>query len=56
MVAGEVPFVRFEKRYRGRDGGTVRVQVTVSPIRDERGTVEHLLSVIEELPVDDGAD
>jgi PAS domain S-box-containing protein len=56
VVAGEVPFVRFEKRYRGRDGRTVRVLVTVSPIRDERGTVEHLLSVIEELPPDGGAD
>ncbi len=52
VIRGEVPFVRFEKRYRVR-GTPVRVLVTVSPIRDEQGAVEHLLSVIEEIPGDE---
>lgn len=50
VIRGELPLVRFEKRYRKKDGSILRARVTVSPVRDERGEVEHLLPVIEELP------
>jgi PAS domain-containing protein len=50
VIGGEIPLVRFEKRYRAQDSGVVRVRITVSPIRDEQGAVEHLLSVVEDLP------
>jgi PAS domain S-box-containing protein len=53
VISGEVPFFRIEKRYRGKDGRTIRARVTVSPIRDEDGSVASLLPVIEALP-DDG--
>lgn len=53
VISGEVPFVRIEKRYRRKDGRTIRARVTVSPIRNENGAVASLLPVIEALP-DDG--
>jgi|GEM_PF-1278867 PAS domain S-box-containing protein len=49
VVSGEVPFVRFEKQYRAKDGRAVRARLTISVIRDEQGGVEHLIPVIEEL-------
>ncbi len=49
VARGEVPSSRAERRYIKRDGSTVWVQVTVSPVLDDNGMPQYLLAQIEDI-------
>jgi PAS domain S-box-containing protein len=49
LVAGERAEFAIEKRYRRGDGSSVWVNVSVSPLSDERGVVQRLVSVVEDI-------
>ena len=49
IVAGEADRYETDKRYVRKDGSTVWAHLTVAPIRDERGRVEYLIAVVEDI-------
>ena len=44
LLSGEVSAWSGEKRYLRKDGGTVWVSVTISPVRDPRGRLQYLIA------------
>jgi PAS domain S-box-containing protein len=42
------PYLHYEKRYTHKDGHTIWVHVSVAPIRDEQGTVQTTVAIIED--------
>ena len=49
MVEGSLPGYSREKRYVRKDGGTVWVNTTVSPVRDSRGRLQFVLSIAADI-------
>ncbi len=49
VARGELPSSRAERRYIKRDGSTVWVHVTVSPVLDDSGMPQYLLAQIEDI-------
>ncbi len=49
LFRGEVPSYTLEKRYLTKAGETVWGRITVSALRDERGSVTHALGMIEDV-------
>ncbi|WP_447973615.1 PAS domain S-box protein [Nitrospira sp. Kam-Ns4a] len=49
LLAGEVPVLQLEKRYRHRDGRVVWALVNATPVRDERGAVLYCVSHVLDL-------
>lgn len=49
LMAGEVPDYTLEKRYVGSDGAPIWVEVTVSPARDDRGHIEYLIAIVQDI-------
>lgn len=49
LLAGEVPYLRLEKRYRNRDGQYLRMRLTVSAVRASDDAPLYLVAQIEDL-------
>lgn len=49
LIAGEVPHLRLEKRYRNRDGQYLRMRLTVSAVRASDDAPLYLVAQIEDL-------
>ena len=49
LLAGEVPHLRLEKRYRNRDGQYLRMRLTVSAVRASDDAPAYLVAQIEDL-------
>jgi len=46
---GHIPFYRINKRYQHHDGGWVHARLTVSPVKNARGQLQHYFSQIEDV-------
>ncbi|MEX2641959.1 MAG: PAS-domain containing protein [Acetobacterales bacterium] len=49
LLAGEVPMLSKEKRYRNKQGQEVWVQLNAVPIRDDKGKVQYVIAVVQDL-------
>lgn len=55
MVRGEIDQYQLEKRYIHKDGGTVWINLNVSPKRNAQGAVEYFVSVIKDIGAEKAA-
>ncbi len=49
LAAGRIDSYQRENRYRRRDGSTMWGRLTVSPVRDEEGTVTYTVGLVEDV-------
>jgi len=49
LLAGEIPGYQFEKRYITRGGGEIWARLSVSVVRDARGTPRHFIVQVEDV-------
>jgi len=49
VVEGTIPGYTCEKRYLRKDGGTVWVNITVSPVSDSRGRLQFILAIVADI-------
>ena len=49
MLLGRIPVIRREKRWLHRDGATVWTSVTTAPVHSADGSIDHVVSVVEDV-------
>jgi PAS domain S-box-containing protein len=49
MLLGRIPVIRREKRWLRKDGVTVWTSVTTAPVHSADGSVDHIVSVVEDV-------
>jgi PAS domain S-box-containing protein len=49
LYAGEIARYHTEKQYVRKDGSVIRGSVTVSPLRDEKGSIVSTLALVEDI-------
>jgi signal transduction histidine kinase/ActR/RegA family two-component response regulator len=49
MLLGRIPVIRREKRWLRKDGATVWTSVTTAPVHTADGSIDHIVSVVEDV-------